>query len=376
MVAFALLAGACASDDGDLLQSVPASADTSAVDADYCPTDPTDPSCAAWLDGLDDDEFCRFVPDDDFCGERTNDADPEDSAVEQDDVADDAEPSPSDTDSDDAAASVDEDRNQSGGATAGIDPSLTRDDGQCLPDDDADSDQQGTEINLVYQVVGGQLGATCFGSPDETVEWAWRVLADLVPPAQLNDLSVFAGFSSTEGEDNTTLAYVQNVDDDGDQFLMAVNIEATKNDPDEATLTMAHEFTHVFTALPTELDRSVDPGDCEGFDNGEGCYLDDSILNQWFQTFWQNVPGDPTSDEQAQERCDLDPGFFGSYGASNPEEDFAEAFSAYVLRVEPRGQAQQNRLDFIDRYPGLREFRDRAVDRDYGPLDHNFEACG
>ena len=260
-------------------------------------------------------------------------------------------------------------------ATAGIDLAAERDDDLCLPDDEAESDESGVIFTMAHQVVDGELGAVCFGSPDPTVEQAWQVLADLVPPGQLRDLAVFAGFSSAE-TDSVTLAFVQRLDDDGTQFLMAVNIAETEADPDEATLTMAHEFTHVFTALPTEIDRFIDPEDCDTFDNGEGCYRDDSILQQWFETFWRQAPGDPTAESEGERRCDLDSGFFGTYAASTPEEDFAEAFSAYVLRVDPRTDGQQARLDWIERQPGLREFRDRAVALEYGPQAHNFDRCG
>lgn len=260
-------------------------------------------------------------------------------------------------------------------ATAGIHPSLTRDDALCLPDDDAAPDKSGVQFNLAYQVVDGELGAACFGSPDPVVEGAWKVLADLVPPGQLRDLAVFAGFSSVESED-VTVAFVQRLDDEGTQFLMAVNIAETKADPNEATLTMAHEFTQVFTALPSELDRFTPAEDCTTFDNGEGCYRDDSILNEWFETFWPDAPGDPTVEADAAQRCSLDAGFFGSYAASTPEEDFAEAFSAYVLRVEAQTDGQQERLDWIDRQPGLREYRDRAVALGYGPQASNFDRCG
>ena len=327
------------------------------TDAEYCPSNPDDASCDDWFDSLSDAEYCRVLPDDEFCEE----------------VAE-AEPAP------DAAESADAEEPQvvtgpGSIATAGIDPSLTRDDDLCLPEEEAESDESGVEFNLAYQVVNGELGAPCFGSPDATVEGAWKVLADLVPPGQLRDLAVFAGFSSAE-TDSVTLAFVQRLDDDGTQYLMAVNIAETQADPDEATLTMAHEFTHVFTALPGEIDRFIEAEDCTTFDNGEGCYRSDSILNEWFETFWQDATGDPTVESEGEQRCSLDSGFFGSYAASTPEEDFAEAFSAYVLRVEAKTDGQQQRLDWIDQQVGLREYRDRAIALGYGPQAHNFDRCG
>lgn len=248
-------------------------------------------------------------------------------------------------------------------------------DGTCLPDDDAAEDQESTVFNTAYRVIDGELGEPCFGSTNETVEWAWNTLADLVPVGQRRDLTTFAGFTSSE-DDNVTLAFVQRLDDDGTEFLMAVNIDETRADQDEATLTMAHEFTHVFTALPSEIDRTIDPEDCDSFANLDECYRPDSIIDDWHEEFWQDAPGDPTDEGDADERCDIDSGFFGNYAASSPEEDFAESFSAYVLQVEALTDGQQDRLDWIDQQPGLREFKDRAIEKGYGPLDHNFDQCG
>lgn len=348
-------------DDSELDGPEPDDLDEDLDDpASVCPQNPDAAGCDEWFEGLSDREYCEVQPDDPFCDETQEGEPDEDEPAEEE--AD--EPELSIVTGPDSIA------------VAGINPAATRDDGQCLPDEDAGSDQGGVEFNLAYQVVDGELGAACFGSPNGTVEDAWRILADLVPPGQLRDLAVFAGFSSTEDADGVTLAFVQALDDDATQFLMAVNIAETENDRDEATLTMAHEFTHVFTALPTEIDRTIEPSDCTTFDNGEGCYRPESILNQWYDTFWQNAPGDPTDESGADERCDLDAGYFGNYAASNPEEDFAESFSAYVLRVEAKTPGQQARLDWIDGFAGLREFRDRAVALGYGPQAHNFDACG
>ncbi|MEM7091398.1 MAG: hypothetical protein AAF567_00235 [Actinomycetota bacterium] len=333
------------SDDGAAV-SVPIS-----EDADYCVENPDDSDCDEFFESLSDEEFCELFPDeDDFCAEIR-----------------------------DAAGTPDDAASTTGGSAdegEAVDFSLTRSDNLCLPDEDAGGDPEGIDFNLAYQVVDGVLGAPCFGDRDETVEWAWNVLSDFVPQGQRRDLAVFGGFSTTEGEDNVTLAFVQPLDDEATDFLMAVNIAETRNDENEAKLTMAHELTHVFTALPTEIDRFTQPEDCETFDNGEGCYLPDSIMNQWFDRFWQDVESDPNDQGEAAARCSLDAGFFGEYAASNPEEDFAEAFSAYVMGVEAVTPGQQSRLDFIDAYPGLREFRDRALARGLGPLDNNFDACG
>jgi len=264
-------------------------------------------------------------------------------------------------------------------AKAGYDPTL-QSDGPCL--DNEGDPVDGITYKVAHRVVGGELGAACFGSENENLIEAWYILSDITPPDQLRDLTVFAGFESAEqGSESSTLAFVVPVDNDGSQFQMAVNLPASRNDWDEAALTMAHEFSHVFTAVPSELNRYASEGDCATYDNLEGCYVDGSIMADWYARFWPELGYDPSGGQQADEvdgeaRCDANPGFFGAYGASNPEEDFAEAFAAYVMRVEAATDAQQERLDWIDQFAGLREFRERAEATGYGPFQNNFGECG
>ena len=271
----------------------------------------------------------------------------------------------------------DADRGSRSLATAGIDPSLTRSDNLCVDPDDDEIGSDRFTYEIAYQVVEGNLGAPCFGEADELLEETWRMLAELTPPDQLRDLALFGGFR-TRGD---TLAFVASADRGlGSLYEMSINLAAARNDRDELSLTLAHEFSHVFTATPGELDRETDERDCSTFGTIEGCYLPNSIIATWVSEFWpSHIAGydaDENPEDDVVQRCAIDPGFFGSYGATNPEEDFAEAFAAYVLRVPAEGPSQQLRLDWIDDQPGLREFRDRAAEFGYGPLRSTFDECG
>lgn len=257
----------------------------------------------------------------------------------------------------------------------------TRDDLDC--DEEALGADEVTTFEVAHYVVAGRLGDVCFGERNELVVEAWEQLADITPPGQLGDLGLFAGFASGEDGDEVSLAFVNTIDDDGTLFQMSVNIVEAQDDPDELLLTMAHEFSHVFTGLDTQIDRSLEAFEsCATYFNGEGCYRPDSLMFDWIEAFWSDGlidEVDPESDATAdagQERCDLEPGFFGAYAASNPEEDFAESFAAYVFDVEPAGDAQQAKLDWIDEQPGLAEFRERAAAAGYTPLDYSFDPCG
>ncbi len=233
-----------------------------------------------------------------------------------------------------------------------------------------------------YRVVDGDLGELCFGMPDPTIVDAWDDLATIAPQEQLSDLALFGGFEPNGDDAAETLAFVNPIDDDASQFQMSVNTVEAKADPDELLLTLAHEFTHVFTATPEQLERSDEAIDgCSTYFNGDGCYLDDSLMLAWIDEFWSadvldDVDPEEDSPEGADARCAIDDGFFGPYAATNPEEDFAEAFSAFVFRVDPDTDGQARRLDWIAGQPGLAEFRDRADAAAMTPLENNFEPCG
>ena len=233
-----------------------------------------------------------------------------------------------------------------------------------------------------YDVIDGDLADVCFGTADPAIVDAWNDLATITPPGQLTDLALFGGFEPNGDEAAETLAFVSAIDADGSQFQMSVNTVQAAGDPDELLLTLAHEFSHVFTATSTQLDRTDEAIDaCDTHFNGDGCYLPESLMLAWIDAFWGDdlLAGlDPLEDspDAAEERCSLDEGFFGVYAATNPEEDFAEAFSAFVFRVGPATDGQAARVDWIEQQPGLAEFRDRADAAGMTPLTNNFDICG
>jgi hypothetical protein len=233
-----------------------------------------------------------------------------------------------------------------------------------------------------YVIEDGQLGELCFGDDDDTILDAWFALETITPPGQLGDLTLFGGFEPDGDDAAETMAYVNILDVDGNSFQMSINTVEALADPDELLLTLAHELTHVFAATPTELDRSDEAIDnCETYFNGDGCYFDDSLMLAWIDAFWApevlaGVDVEVDSPDDAELRCGDDDGFFGAYAATSPEEDFAEAFSAFVFRLEPVTDGQADRLVWIEEQPGLAEFRDRADAAGLTPLANNFDVCG
>ncbi len=243
-----------------------------------------------------------------------------------------------------------------------------------LADDDV-------EVVSAHVVLGGTLGATCLGDPDATLDEAWRTLEAFVPPQRLSSLALFVGFVGGEAGDESTFAYVNTVDDDGTRFQMSVNIDAAEEFPDEVAVTLAHEFSHVLTSLPDQLDRWADPDDCPTYFNGEGCYLPTSIMAGWIEAFWADLidevdPYAEASAEAGDARCNLDPRFLGAYAASSPEEDFAETFAAFVMGVPVDEPEQREKLEWIADQPDLALYRSRAEAAGLVPSSYEFEPCG
>jgi len=264
--------------------------------------------------------------------------------------------------------------------TAAIDRDAVRNDVVCsayeLGEDDV------TEIVSGHYVVDGNLGAVCFGEEVDTVVAAFEELAAITPPLQMRDLSLFGGFRWQGNEDEETLAYVTTMEDDDTQFVLMVGIDSFDADRATARLTMAHEFAHVITQTELELDRFIFDDECSTYYNGLGCFDEDSLMWAWMTEFWDPdvlAALDPEHDplvSDGDERCSLDDSYFGAYAASNPEEDFAEAFSAFVYGLEAETPGQQQKLDWLADQPGLAEFRERADAAGLTPQPNTFDICG
>jgi hypothetical protein len=267
------------------------------------------------------------------------------------------------------------------GTVAGSDPNLTRTDVDCSAEGLGDDDEVAFEV--AHLVVDGQLGEVCFGDEDDRLLLAWDDLVTITPPEQLNDLAVFAGFGADEEGDEQTLAFVNATDDEGETFQMSINLDAYDDDDTVALLTIAHEFAHVFTQVPSQIDRSEEAFEvCSTYRSAAGCFASDSLIAAWVSTFWTDqmlASIDPDAEStvaEGEERCAADPSFLGPYAASDPEEDFAESFSAYVFDVAVDQPEQQAKLDWLADQPGLAAFRARAEAAGLTPLDNPFESCG
>ncbi len=259
------------------------------------------------------------------------------------------------------------------------DESLTRDDVDCTLEfiSSGGGEEFVDGFTSGHFVVHGVLGQACIGDDDRLLR-AWEWLRTIASPEDLEPLILLAGFDAP----SDLLAYVEalSTPDGGVAFQMTVNLGEAERDDNELALTMAHELTHVFTGIEEQLDRGVDESNCFTYFEGEGCYTDDSYIARWIDAFWgawiDDVDPQHHDDDAAYERCLVDPSFLGSYAATNPEEDFAETFSAFVFSVPVEDPGLIAKYEFMDADPYLSAFKARVQEAGIEPLPNHFEGCG
>lgn len=139
---------------------------------------------------------------------------------------------------------------------------------------------------------------------------------------------------------------------------MYVNAASLREDGEkEMVFTLIHEFAHILTLNNTQL-YDASPAECKTYFTGEGCLHSNAYLNAFYQRFWKgqfDVEAADPEDLYAQQPD----AFVTPYAASNPGEDIAESFAAFVLRKQPAhaNTLAEQKLQFFFDYPELRELR-------------------
>lgn len=212
-------------------------------------------------------------------------------------------------------------------------------------------------------------------------ERVWVLFANLIPANQRNYISKFALY--TDGPDEV-LAYVEPDPDDPSRWVLSIDIVDAQN-ADELIYTLVHEYAHILTLNETQVafDNEIftEPDDetlyeeaeasCPNYFPGEGCSLNDSYINVFFDTFWTDIydewlESDSESDEFYLNHEDE---FVTDYAATNPAEDIAESFMSFVLEPKPAGDTiAEEKVLFFYEYPELVELRAEIIGRAYARL--------
>jgi len=258
----------------------------------------------------------------------------------------------------------------------------------------------GDDFISKYPIVEGELGddAVHNMAPEhlsaiDTKEYhnkIWTTFTSLVPSHQIRDIREFHIY--TDGPDGV-LGEVRQHPDNPKEWILRLDLEDTLDlngeiKSAEVYHTIIHEFAHILTLregqlrLDTDLYYGTglpDPDTyynneverCPTYFPGEGCSVASSYINKFFVTYWADIYGShPTNTMDANasagiedathewyhERADQ---FVTDYAATNPAEDIAESFTAFVLKDKPNGDSiADQKLRFFWDFPELVKLRE------------------
>jgi hypothetical protein len=219
----------------------------------------------------------------------------------------------------------------------------------CEYDEDQDvywCDEDTTEANTTDQVAEPETTATPLGvykingnevdasgaSPAtaKAVTTAWKRFAKLIPQERRTMISTFSLIDKSETEYD---GQVEEVDPKNHRWELRL-----KPGKDADDFVMAHEFGHLLTLSPQQLDANVSKKKCPPYGFWEGCPRPGSFTERFVQRFW-------TADlvrQAEQNNVKLEkrnPGWFvRDYSATNPGEDLADTFAEFVANPnQPAG---------------------------------------
>ncbi len=172
----------------------------------------------------------------------------------------------------------------------------------------------------------------------------WNKFTTLIPLSHRNH---FAKYLVFEDEVSGTLAYVEPLSDDLNTWVIGVNLTDLFNEDGSYTNegdlnhTLIHEYAHVLSLNPTQIDPSLEEENCyPRYFIQEGCSKTNAFINLFFKAFWtRDMLMTVESDEEDGpiELYDSRPSsFVTDYAATNPVEDMAESFTAFVLNPKPK----------------------------------------
>lgn len=183
--------------------------------------------------------------------------------------------------------------------------------------------------------------------------WEWRKQLDYLEISHNEATAAFVSsysdargrwfYDTFHGEIFNTIGF--NIDTYGEDFVFDI-------------LTLIHEFWHLFSLAP---DQYGNIAYCH-LPQTYSCYAPKSYMNDFYEFFWKNIDKEwidkheKTSDEIRLFYEKNKIFFINSYASGNPEEDFAESFTAFIMtpyhEIFPEKNFHQKIL-FFYQYPEL-----------------------
>lgn len=219
-----------------------------------------------------------------------------------------------------------------------------------------DAEVSGETPLVTYTVTGDTIRnrTDVSGTSDEQQEQTvWTLFTTLIPQIYRNHV---VGYDIISDGRDGTLAAVYQDESDPARWRLAVDLEDAYTESgqlarQDLTYSLIHEFAHLLTLRAGQLrytdttgippSERINATDCnKSYATDEGCALSDAYLNRFVQQYWTPIWSDyaasiDTASEVLYARYPTQ--FITEYAATNPEEDIAETFTAFVLQKKPQG---------------------------------------
>ncbi len=189
----------------------------------------------------------------------------------------------------------------------------------------------------------------------------WDYFIGLVPADQRPHLDEFVIYSGGESG-----AQYSPTDNDG--WILRVNVlEAT--DPIYLTHALVHEYGHYLTLNPTQQTALTGSQACPQ-EELYNCPNSASYLNQFFEAYWRPLYKEWQGMKGASNQAALNAQFYAKYqgqfvtqyAASQPIEDIAETWTAFIIHPKPTGDTIADRkVLFFYKFPELVELRYQII---------------
>ena len=224
--------------------------------------------------------------------------------------------------------------------------------------------QQGGEAvetgnaEAIYKIETGENFVLVSGNENENHKKIKKWLA-VTSPDKFSD-TYLARLVFLPKTDDGSLAFVTPNEENKEKWDMFIGMDSLKKYGEkEMVFTVIHEFTHILTLNSAQITSDIPESQCSTFFTQEGCTQSHSYLHQFVQRFWEGKFD--TKSGNAEDNYTKHPdAFVTEYAATNPGEDIAESFSAFVLQKKPESAktVAQQKLLFFYQYPELVKIRD------------------
>ena len=227
------------------------------------------------------------------------------------------------------------------------------------------------DINLVYYGINDldeldkprtfnvQPDILPFQQDTDSHKLIWKYLKTLFPQETRPDLVTFGIYvsSKSDGKFDTTLT---------ENWIMKINLLVLE-DSFYLTNAVIHEYGHYLTLNISQRDES---NICRQ-EWLHGCQAADSYLHHFYLKFWEDIY--PELDEldwdspEYEKELDLfyqkyKDRFINDYAATDPVEDIAETWAAFILEPPPAGNSiPEQKVNFFYSYPELVQLRYQII---------------